>query len=116
MGRKPMFFGEIASHKCACLLRLIMLLLVLSRMCVVFLALSINVSVLDEDNNRHVCNPCPQEEHILEGFDRCHQQGRQGILQVLSHTKVHGLQLSFGCPLSAADGRCAGCCVVWNSL
>ena len=57
-------FGETASHKCACLLRFAMLLQVLSRLCVVFLALSINVSMLDEDNNRHMVACLRVGEHV----------------------------------------------------
>ena len=56
--------GEIAAHKCACLLQLVMSLQVLSRMCVVFLALSINVSMLDEDNNRHMVACLRVGEHV----------------------------------------------------
>ena len=59
-----MCFGEIALHKCACLLLLVMLLQVMSRMCVVFLALSINVSMLDEDNNRHMVACLRVGEHV----------------------------------------------------
>ena len=49
-----MWFGEIAIQKCACLLLLILLQQVLSRMCVVFLAISINVDMLNEDSNRYM--------------------------------------------------------------
>ena len=59
-----MFSGEIALHKCACLLRLEILLQALSRMCVVFLALSVNVSMLDEDNNRHMVACLRVGEHV----------------------------------------------------
>ena len=59
-----MFFGETALHKCACLLWLVMLLQFSSMRCMVLLALFINVSMLDEDNIRHVVACLRLGEHV----------------------------------------------------
>ncbi|CAK0857815.1 unnamed protein product [Prorocentrum cordatum] len=40
-----------------------------------------------------VRHPRAQEEHLGEGPDRCDQQSGEGLLKVLGHPEVHGLQL-----------------------